>query len=138
MNFFSLSNQYILKYFSYDENVRLWDNRNFTKPITKTCVDGGIWRLKWDPFTHQYLFAACMHNGFKIINHDIFSSIVVNDKDHKGLAYGCDWSFLKQPDVSRLNISDGDTLISTCSFEDHTLKISVIDFWPDSRIADKN
>jgi len=100
------------------------------------CLNGGVWRLKWDPFTHQYLLAACMHNGFNIINHDMLSTIVVNYKEHTGLAYGCDWSFLKQQDVSRLNIPNGDTLMSTCSYEDHTLKISVIDFWPSKRTGE--
>lgn len=116
----------------------MWDKRKFTQPISKIGLDGGIWRLKWDPFTHQYLLAACMHDGFKIINHDIFSSIVLNYKEHEGLSYGCDWSFLKQPDISRLNIHDGDTLISTCSYEDCLLKISVIDFWPDKHIVDRD
>lgn len=135
---FSLNDQYALKYFSYDQNVRLWDKRNFARPISTICLDGGVWRLKWDPFTHQYLLAACMHNGFKIINHDVLSSVVVNYKEHKGLSYGCDWSFLKQSDVSNLSISNGDTLMSTCSYEDCLLKVSVIDFWPDKRIDEKD
>ncbi|KAL0110506.1 hypothetical protein PUN28_013845 [Cardiocondyla obscurior] len=121
---------------SYDEGVRLWDKRNFKQPMSKISLNGGVWRLKWDSFTRRYLFAACMQSGFNIINHDIMPSVVVNYKEHKGLAYGCDWSFLKQPDVSRLNIRDGDTLISTCSF-DHCLKISVIDFWPDRHDVDQ-
>jgi len=78
-----------------------------------------------------------MHNGFKIINHDI-SSVVVNYKEHKGLSYGCDWSFLKQPDVLRLNIPNGGTLISTCSYEDCLLKISIIDFWANKYIDEKD
>lgn len=123
---------------SYDQNVRLWDTRNFARPVSTICLDGGVWRLKWDPFTQQYLFAACMHNGFKIVNHDIVSSIVVNYKEHSGLSYGCDWSFLRQPDVSRLNIPNGDTLVSTCSYEDCLLKVSVIDFWPDKHVNEKD
>ncbi|EGI62101.1 PREDICTED: diphthamide biosynthesis protein 7 [Acromyrmex echinatior] len=132
------SKKFLLATGSYDQNVRLWDKRNFARPISTLCLDGGVWRLKWDPFTHQYLLAACMHNGFKIINHDILSSVVVNYKEHKGLSYGCDWSFLKQSDISNLNISNGDTLMSTCSYEDCLLKVSVIDFWPDKRIEEKD
>ncbi|XP_077259933.1 diphthine methyltransferase [Temnothorax americanus] len=137
----NVNETFLLATGSYDQSVRLWDKRNFKKPISKICLDGGIWRLKWDPFTRQYLFAACMRNGFNIVNHtDVISSVVVNYKEHEGLSYGCDWSFLKQPDLSRLNIPDGDTLISTCSFEEFTgtLKISVIDFWPDKHTADED
>ncbi|XP_025991339.1 diphthine methyltransferase [Solenopsis invicta] len=135
----NVSKTFLLATGSYDQNVRLWDKRNFSRSISKICLDGGVWRLKWDPFTRQYLLAACMYNGFKIINHtDILSSIVVNYKEHKGLSYGCDWSFLKQSDISRLNISNGDTLMSTCSYEDCILKISVIDFWPDRQVVEED
>ncbi|XP_011876488.1 PREDICTED: diphthine methyltransferase [Vollenhovia emeryi] len=120
---------------SYDENLRLWDTRNFKQPTSKISLGGGVWRLKWDPFSHRYLLAACMHDGFKIVNHDIITSVVADYKDHEKLAYGCDWSFLTQTDVSSLDI-DGDTLMTTCSYEDHTLKISVVDFWPDKYTSD--
>ncbi|KMQ86078.1 wd repeat-containing protein 85 [Lasius niger] len=96
---------------SYDEILRLWDNRNLKQPMSETNLKGGIWRLKWDPFTHQYLFAACMYEGFKIVNCDYDMSIIGHYNKHCGIAYGCDWSFLKKEDVSHLKIPIGETLL---------------------------
>lgn len=111
---------------SYDEFLRLWDKRNLRQPVSKINLNGGIWRLKWDPFTHQYLLAACMYEDFKIINCNCNMSIIGNYDKHDGISYGCDWSFLKKEDVSRLKIPIGETLVSTCSYQDCALKLSAI------------
>lgn len=39
-----------------------------TKPLSRIEVGGGVWRLKWSPNIPNILLAACMHNGFSIIN----------------------------------------------------------------------
>lgn len=96
--------------------------------MSETNLKGGIWRLKWDPFTHQYLFAACMYEGFKIVNCDYDMSIIGHYNKHCGIAYGCDWSFLKKEDVSHLKIPIGETLVSTCSYQDCVLKLSALNF----------
>ncbi|XP_011635859.1 diphthine methyltransferase [Pogonomyrmex barbatus] len=126
----NVNKPFLLATGSYDHIMRLWDKRYFMQPISTVNLKGGIWRLKWDPFTRQYLLAACMYNGFKIVLNDMLLSVVAEYNEHQSIAYGCDWSFLKQQDVLNLNIPDGETLISTCSYEDCSLKISVVNFWP--------
>ena len=37
---------------SYDENLRLWDIRNFKDCISTQNFDGGVWRAVWKPQTH--------------------------------------------------------------------------------------
>ncbi|XP_070163746.1 diphthine methyltransferase [Polyergus mexicanus] len=113
---------------SYDEILRLWDKRDLKRPMSETNLKGGIWRLKWDPFTRQYLFAACMYEGFKIVDCSYDTSIIGHYNKHCGISYGCDWSFLKKEDVSRLRLPVGETLVSTCSYQDCALKLSAVNF----------
>eukprot|EP00249_Psilotum_nudum_P016197 c25710_g1_i1 orf=256-1485(-) len=79
---------------SYDESLRLWDIRMLECPIVADTLrlGGGVWRLKWHPSDKGLLLAACMHNGFMIVNvNDGKMAILEEYKDHKSLAYGADW-----------------------------------------------
>ena len=60
----------LLYIFSYDENLRLWDKRNWKNPTETFHAQGGIWRIK-QPKTkdkyHDLIGLACMHNGFQLL-----------------------------------------------------------------------
>ncbi|KZC11805.1 PREDICTED: diphthine methyltransferase [Dufourea novaeangliae] len=116
---------------SYDETLRLWDTRNFKRPVSEIHLGGGIWRLKWDPFARNYLLAACMYVGFRIVDCEKTEtlSVIGEYNEHESIAYGCDWSVLNSPEITK-NILKTETrnvcLISTCSFYDHALKLSAV------------
>lgn len=117
---------------SYDEKLRLWDLRSTKKPVSETNLNGGIWRLKWDPFKQNHLLAACMYGGFRLVKYDDSQgiSVVGEFHEHESIAYGCDWSYLSPSELSKKNIYQDNNnahLVGTCSFYDHLLKISVVE-----------
>ncbi|OAD54958.1 WD repeat-containing protein 85, partial [Eufriesea mexicana] len=123
--------EYLLSSGSYDERVKLWDTRNFKQPISDINVNGGVWRLKWDPFKHKYLLIACMFSGFKVVDCEKIEtpSIIGEYKEHESIAYGCDWSFLSSKEVSEQILEEemqNVCLIGSCSFYDHILKLSAL------------
>ena len=80
---------------SYDENVFLWDTRNMRAPTATFHTGGGVWRLKWHPSKAEKLLAACMYNGFRLLDCGCeekpnMLSIMSYEK-HKSIAYGADW-----------------------------------------------
>ncbi|KAK6170667.1 hypothetical protein SNE40_019002 [Patella caerulea] len=126
-NSYNSTNQNIIATGGYDEYVRLWDVRNWKRELKDIRLDGGVWRIKWDPFNGTHILTATMYNGFHIINtsnpHEDMS-IVTEYKvdDHGSLGYGADWCTLPLNNISdKTNIID--TLISTCSFYDHSLHL---------------
>lgn len=111
--------EYIFATGSYDEHVRLWDTRFIKRvPLSSTSAGGGVWRLKWSPHDKDLLLAACMHNGFTVLNcsdvNAASQSTVINFKEHNSLAYGADWCFSR-------HLESNDKLVATCSFYDHKL-----------------
>ncbi|KAJ8664329.1 hypothetical protein QAD02_005991 [Eretmocerus hayati] len=116
--------QFCLVSGSYDENLRVWDTRKLRRPISELNVGGGIWRLKWDPYKAEHLLAACMYNGFCIVDcANLEEPKTVSEyKEHESIAYGCDWSYQRaKNDASE---EECPVLVGTCSFYDHVLKLS--------------
>ncbi|XP_034935235.1 diphthine methyltransferase [Chelonus insularis] len=129
------SQEFCLASGSYDEKLRLWDTRNFRRPVSEITLGGGVWRLKWDPFynPHRYLLAACMYGGFRLIDcqNQENPKIIEEYNEHKSIAYGCDWCYFPSDQIiKKLQFEEYQkpVLVTTCSFYDHTLKLSVINF----------
>jgi len=123
---------------SYDENIRIWDTRHLKQPVFFTPLGGGVWRLKWDPHKWQHLLAACMHNGFCVLDYtDNTQSpfTVATYREHQSLAYGSDWCHLASEEVAMYvkdqilaagRPSEELSIVATCSFYDHKLCVSVL------------
>jgi diphthamide biosynthesis protein 7 len=64
---------------SYDETLCLYDTRYF-KPLCQTPkLGGGIWQLKWHPYTNRRLLVAAMHGGCSVLNMKGFESYCRNN-----------------------------------------------------------
>ena len=94
----------------------------------QVAAGGGVWRLKWHPTDPNLLLAACMHDGFKIVNVSIDADsfvasgeIVCHCEGHGSLAYGADWQRIKYGS-SRVNA------VATCSFYDRLLQLWDVEF----------
>lgn len=109
---------------SYDENLRIWDVRSISRPVNETSISlgGGVWRIKNHSVVPGLILAACMHNGFAIVNvngNEI--KVVETYNKHESLAYGADWyrGSLRQQDQKEK------TIVATCSFYDKLLRVWV-------------
>jgi diphthamide biosynthesis protein 7 len=114
--------EYLIAVGSYDNDVCIFDTRKPLVPLVQGDVGGGAWRVKWhpSPSRKEDLLVASMHDGFKVAKayhgEDVTWEVVKRFDEHKSLAYGADWSFAP-PSV------DGETLVASCSFYDHTLHL---------------
>ncbi|KAF6166572.1 hypothetical protein GIB67_005434 [Kingdonia uniflora] len=107
---------------SYDEYLREWDVRSISKPVSENSIrlGGGVWRIKHHPVVPGLVLAACMHNGFAIVNIGGGNADLVETYcKHDSLAYGADWQ------RGSLHKKDGRerSLVATCSFYDRLLRI---------------
>lgn len=114
-------------FFSYDEIVRLWDLRNMKQSYDRVKVDGGVWRLKWEPIEEEILLSASMFNGAHIIDTLNTANICQSfgEKTNR-LFYGADWSYFNDFNISKLEHSTklkNKKIIATCSFYDHRLDL---------------
>ncbi|VVC35683.1 WD40/YVTN repeat-like-containing domain,WD40 repeat, conserved site,WD40 repeat,WD40-repeat-containing [Cinara cedri] len=100
---------------SYDEIVRLWDVRNMKQSYNNVNVNGGVWRLKWEPINEDYILSASMFNAAHIIDTSLNICHSFGEKNNR-LFYGADWCHL----------NENKKIISTCSFYDHKLDLFVV------------
>lgn len=119
---------------SYDEQLLIWDSRQMRQPITELGLGGGVWRIKWEPFSAQQILTATMYNGFHVVDvSDLKASgpsILYHYEAHQSIGYGADWCrnqhkgrSLNQ-DCGQFADSGMDTFtVATCSFYDHLLKL---------------
>ncbi|CAG5125251.1 unnamed protein product, partial [Candidula unifasciata] len=124
---------------SYDEEIIVWDRRKLKQPLSSSSLGGGVWRIKWDPFSGSKILTATMYNGTHIVDcSDLGQSSlpIVGQYDDHNLAYGADWCRLRPDGTSRgcgkqsadnsctsFTGNRDSFLISTCSFYDHSLHI---------------
>lgn len=84
---------------------------------------GGIWRLKWHSTRSERLLVAAMHDGFKVVDfaglggEAISAEIAARFDGHESLAYGADWCGATN--------DQGEDVVASCSFYDHSLKVWV-------------
>ena len=112
-------------------------------PLHTSNMSGGVWRIKWDPFLYDTILTACMHGGFNVVHckNALEASgeplLYASYTNHDSIAYGADWSHLGGKSIESigagseimgsLNVKNVEdlALISTCSFYDHKLCISI-------------
>jgi diphthine methyl ester acylhydrolase len=118
---------------SYDECLRIWDERYMSKGPISILPDlgGGVWRIKWHPHVRNQslLAAACMLGGAHIIDAlgtsgSITESIEENKPrkigsytEHKSLVYATEWLYSdKESTIDRENVSSQTHILASCSF----------------------
>lgn len=103
---------------SYDEKIYVLDKRNLKKSVKESKkLNGGVWKMKLDG-QRGLILCACMHTGVHVVDSEKLQSQLYYDKHGlDNLAYGCDWKNIGQ-----------DSLVATCSFYNHQLKIWKIKF----------
>lgn len=53
---------------SYDERLRVWDNRQLSRPLSELPLGGGMWRIKWDEWQSRWLAVACMYGSCVLVD----------------------------------------------------------------------
>uniref|UniRef100_A0A340TBA2 methylated diphthine methylhydrolase n=1 Tax=Anopheles minimus TaxID=112268 RepID=A0A340TBA2_9DIPT len=108
---------------SYDENVRLFDERQLKGSVSELPLQGGVWRLRTNPHREpDKILCGCMYHNFSVVqlNPDDTLKLIGEYREHESICYGCDWQQVGE------NYRTGKHLIATCSFYDHKLCISEV------------
>jgi len=91
-------------------------------------VDGGVWRLKWEPIKEEYLLSASMFNAAHIIDTSFNVANICQSFGEKNnrLYYGADWCYHNNTQFENDTKSKNKKIIATCSFYDHRLDLFVV------------
>ncbi|KAK3579536.1 hypothetical protein CHS0354_028368 [Potamilus streckersoni] len=124
---------------SYDEQLCIWDSRQMRRPVQDIGLGGGIWRIKWEPWSGTKILTATMYSGFHLLQADSSSGapidILSQYTKHESIAYGADWyRWNSNQDVgpckkkvdseaNPFSSSPAKYLIASCSFYDHSLHL---------------
>jgi diphthine methyl ester acylhydrolase len=145
------SNEHIFASGSYDEAVRLWDDRNLRTPLLRVPMGGGLWRLQWaevdvgcrgkgdaESSKESYIGVACMHAGAGLLRlhlgksntddetcHDTTPVLLdmqrFSDDSESQLNYGMD--FLTVPTRSSTSSLSSAPVLVTSSFYDNQIHL---------------
>ncbi|XP_050070419.1 diphthine methyltransferase [Anopheles maculipalpis] len=108
---------------SYDENVRLFDERQLKSNVSELALEGGVWRLRSNPHREpNQILCGCMYHNFSVVQlqSDDSFKLIGQYEEHESICYGCDWQQVGT------NYRTGRRIIATCSFYDHKLCVSEI------------
>ena len=129
---------------SYDERLRLWDERSWRRPLAESArLGGGVWRLSWRPQETDddatlTVCAACMHAGLKVLRLNLSGvgsgepvQTVSEYCGHSSIAYGCDWMQLDRRrqrggeagEEDRRSEKTSAAAVASCSFYDRSLHV---------------
>lgn len=107
---------------SYDEHLRIFDRRAFSRPVKEINLQGGIWRIKLNPAEPDLILCACMYHNFSIVRNGVESGFsldcVLTHGDQK-ICYGADWG----KDLGSLTPSNCYNF-ATCSFYDNLFSLN--------------
>lgn len=94
------------------------------KSYDSVKVDGGIWRLKWEPTKEEIILSASMFNAAHIIDTSNTANIrqSFGEKNNR-LFYGADWCYLNDDQLENSTKLLNKRIIATCSFYDHKLDL---------------
>ncbi len=103
----------------YDDCVRVWDRRAMKRALLEENLSGGVWRLKFHERQPNLVLAACMYDGFKVLDVNTASNSLAVQSEYRGhdsIAYGAAWL----PEAGEDN---SDPLALTASFYDKSLQL---------------
>lgn len=115
--------EHLLATGSYDDHLRVFDNRSFKHPVGEIDLKGGVWRIKPDPLDRNLLLCACMYHNISVVDLNDMDgqkrfSVAGEYNEHTSICYGADWCYE--------NKGNG-KVIATCSFYDQKLCVSQIE-----------